>query len=197
MEAAAREFQTQVESVNEEKHLIEERNKIRLGLNPDRNAMSQANLESIAIDKYNLWHDVLEGVVHYTDGALDRFLSGEWKRRLVELRAEAAALKKDLPPQYPFLQTLQDAANPHDIHVAIRGDVNNPGEPAGRHLPSILCEELRSPSPGAAGGWNCGRDRQRAESADGRVMANRIWLHVSGGACGDASNFGTARAPTN
>jgi mono/diheme cytochrome c family protein len=200
MEAAAREFQTQVESVNEEKHRIEERNKIRLGLNPDRNAMSQADLESIAIDKYNLWHDVLEGVVHYTDGALDRFLSGEWKRRLVELRADAAALKKDLPPQYPFLQALQDAANPHDIHVAIRGDVNNRGELAPRHLPSILCEG--TPQPFAKGSG-------RLELAEGiasarnpltaRVMVNRIWLHHFGrGLVETPSNFGNMGArPSN
>jgi mono/diheme cytochrome c family protein len=196
MEAAAREFQAQVESVNEEKHRIEERNKIRLGLNPDRNAMSQADLESIIIDKYNLWHDVLEGVVHYTGTALDRFLSGEWKRRLLELRAGADQLKKDLPPQYPFLQSLQDAANPHDIRVAIRGDVNNRGELAPRHLPSILCEG--TPQPFAKGSG-------RLELAEGiasarnpltaRVIVNRIWLHHFGrGLVETPSNFGNMGA---
>ena len=92
--------------------------KIRLGLNPDRNAMSQANLESLSIDKFNLWHDVMEGVLRYNGAKLARVLSGEWKRRLVQLRQDAAASKKELPPKYAFLQTLQDAPNPHDMKIA-------------------------------------------------------------------------------
>jgi mono/diheme cytochrome c family protein len=192
MEAAAREFQSSVENVNEEKHRIDENNKIRLGLNPDRNAMSQANLESLAIDKYNLWHDVLEGVLHYTGTKLDRFLSGEWKRRLEQLRQDSAALKKELPPKYPFLQSLQDAANPRDIRIAIRGDVNNRGDVAPRHLPSILCK-------GAPEAFRKGSGRlELAEGIAGadnpltaRVMVNRIWLHHFGrGLVETPSNFG-------
>ncbi len=167
MESAAQEFQAAVESVNEEKHTVDEHNKIRLGLNPDRNAMSQADLESLAIEKYNLWHAVLEGVDHYTGAKLDRFLNGEWKWRLLQLRQAAATLKKELPPQYPFLQSLQDASNPHDIRVAIRGDVNNRGDVAPRHLPSILCagrstglQQRQRQAP--AGGGN----RQPGESVD-------------------------------
>ena len=200
MEAAAREFQAQVEGVNEEKHQIDEHNKIRLGLNPNRNAMSQADLESLSIDKYNLWHDVLEGVVHYTGDKLDRFLSGEWTRRLVELRRDAARLKKELPPQYPFLQTLQDAPNPHDIHLAIRGDANNPGELVPRHLPSILCEG--APPPFGKGSGRLALAQGIASPRNpltARVMVNRIWLHHFGrGLVETPSNFGNMGArPSN
>ncbi|MCU1237895.1 MAG: hypothetical protein JWP63_5862, partial [Candidatus Solibacter sp.] len=192
MEPAAREVQRDVESINEEKHRVDEHNKIRLGLNPDRNAMSQADLESLSIDKFNLWHDVVEGVLRYNGTKLDRFLSGEWKRRLVQLRQDAAALKKELPPKYPFLQTLQDTANPHDIKIAIRGDVNNRGDVAPRHLPSILCAGAPVPFRKGSG---------RLELAEGiastgnpltaRVMVNRIWLHHFGrGIVETPSNFG-------
>jgi mono/diheme cytochrome c family protein len=192
MEAAARVFQREVENLNEEKHRIDEHNKIRLGLNPDRNAMSQADLESLAIDKYNLWHDVIEGVVRYTGTKLDRFLSGEWKRRLVQLRQDAEALKKELPPKYPFMQTLQDAANPHDVRVAIRGDVNNRGDVAPRHLPSILCAGAPAPFRKGSGRMELAEGIASADNPlTARVMVNRIWLHHFGrGIVETPSNFG-------
>src|SRR6185369_5306930 len=100
------------------------KNKIKLGLNTSRNAESQAELFSLTIDQYNLWRDLFsesrkdsggalrspDGVFYYGTGKIDRFLNGEWKRRLESLRQELADLKKALPPQYPFLQTIKDSA---------------------------------------------------------------------------------------
>jgi mono/diheme cytochrome c family protein len=213
-EAAAREFQAKVEEVNQEKHLVDEKNKIKLGLNPSRNAMSQADLFSLSIGQYNLWRDLFsesrkdsggalrtpDGVFYYGNGTIDRFLSGEWKRRLDSLRTDLADLKKALPPQYPFLETIKDGKEPHDIRVAIRGDVNNPGDVAPRHLPSILCEgEPRRFTNGSG----------RLELAEGiadpsnpltaRVIVNRIWQHHFGrGIVETPSNFGNMGArPAN
>ncbi len=213
-EAAAREFQAKVEEVNEEKHRVDEKNKIKLGLNPSRNTESQAELFSLTIDQYNLWRDLFaesrkdaggalrspDGVLYYGTGKIDRFLSGEWKRRLESLRQELADLKKALPPQYPFLQTIHDNSNPRDIQVAIRGDVNNRGEVAPRHMPMITCQgEPQHFSKGSG----------RLELAEGiaapgnpltaRVIVNRIWLHHFGrGIVETPSNFGNMGArPSN
>ena len=41
---------------------------------------------------------------------------------------------------YQTEKTLADNKAPRDLRIAIRGDVNNRGELAPRHLPSILCE---------------------------------------------------------
>jgi mono/diheme cytochrome c family protein len=195
-EAAAREFQARIEEVSEEKKRVDEKNLIKLGLNPTRNQQSQADLDSLPIDKFSLYREIFEGppegVLYYGDGKIDRFLSGEWKRRLDSLRAEAAAAKKALPPQYPFLQTIKDRANPQDIHVAIRGDVNNRGDLAPRHFISIL-------SPGEPRKFTKGSGR--AELADAiadpqnpltaRVMVNRIWMyHFGRGIVETPSNFG-------
>jgi hypothetical protein len=205
-EAAAREFQAKVEEVNEEKHLVDEKNKIKLGLNPSRNAMSQADLFSLSIEQYNLWRDFFaasqkdaggarrtpDGVFYYGAGKIDRFLNGEWKRRLDSLKNELADLKKALPPQYPFLQTIKDSANPRDIRVAIRGDVNNRGDVAPRHLPSILCDA--DPPPFAKGSGRLELAEGIADPANpltARVIVNRIWQHHFGrGIVETASNFG-------
>ena len=206
LQTVAREFQARIEEVSEEKKRVDEKNLIKLGLNPSRNQQSQADLDSLPIEKYSLYREIFErsqsdaggftkppdGVLYYGDGKIDRFLSGEWKRRLDALRAEVAAAKRALPPQYPFLQTVKDRANPQDIRVAIRGDANNRGEVAPRHFVSILC-------PGEPKKFTKGSGR--AELADAitdpqnpltaRVMVNRIWMHHFGrGIVDTPSNFG-------
>jgi mono/diheme cytochrome c family protein len=199
-EAAARAFQHEVELVNEQKHTVDEHNKIRLGLNPDRNAMSQADLESLSIDQYNLWNEVLAGVLRYTGTKLDRFLSGEWKRRLVQLREDAAGLKKELPAQYPFLQSLEDSKNPHDVRIAIRGDANNRGAVAPRHMPTILCDGTPAPFTKGSGRMALAEGIANANNPlTARVIVNRMWLHHFGrGLVETPSNFGNMGArPSN
>ncbi|MEO8369637.1 MAG: PSD1 and planctomycete cytochrome C domain-containing protein [Candidatus Solibacter sp.] len=208
-EAAAREFQAKVEDVNEEKHLVDDKNKIKLGLDPSRNDMSQADLFSLSIDNYNFWRDMFSdarsdaggalktsaGVYYYSGKQIDRFLSGEWKRQLDALRTTAADLKKALPAQYPFLQTIKDR-NPRDLRVAIRGDVNNRGEVAPRHLPSILCEGAPKPFSNGSGRLELANGIADAENPlTARVIANRIWLHHFGqGIVETPSNFGNMGA---
>jgi mono/diheme cytochrome c family protein len=213
-EAAAREFQAKAEEVNEEKHRVDEKNKIKLGLNPSRNAESQAELFSLTIDQYNLWRDLFsesrkdaggalrtpDGVFYHGNGKIDRFLSGEWKRRLESLRQELADLKKALPPQYPFLQTIQDSSNPRDIRVAIRGDTNNRGEVAPRHAPSILCEAEPPHFSNGSGRLELAEAiAAPTNPLTARVIVNRIWQHHFGrGIVDTPSNFGNMGArPSN
>lgn len=213
-EAAARQIQTAVEDANEEKHTVDEKNKIKLGLNPSRNAMSQADLFSLAIEQYDFWRDLFsesrkdaggavkshEGIFYYSGKNIDRFLSGEWKRRLDSLRQEADELKKTLPPQYPFLQTIQDIKAPHDIRLAIRGDANNRGDVVPRQLPSIL--EDGTPNHFTKGSGRLELAEGIADPANpltARVMVNRIWLHHFGrGIVETPSNLGNNGArPSN
>ena len=213
-ETAAREFQAKVEQVNEEKHTVDEKNKIKLGLNPSRNDMSQADLFSLPIDQYNFWRDLFsesrrdagggvkfrEGIYYYSGAKIDRFLSGEWKRRLDALRKEAADLKKALPPQYPFLQTIQDGKSPHDIRVAIRGDAGNRGDVAPRQLPSILQEGAPKHFTNGSGRLELAEGiADPANPLTARVIVNRIWLHHFGrGIVETPSNFGNMGArPSN
>ena len=67
---AAHEFQTLLLEVNAEKKIVDDKNHITLGLNPNRNDLSQANLVSLERDKFVLWEDIFgdRGVLHYGDG---------------------------------------------------------------------------------------------------------------------------------
>jgi hypothetical protein len=197
---AAREFQAQVLAVIADKNRVDDENHVRLGLNPTRDDLSKANLISLDRAKFGLWEDLLSdhGVLHYGDSQkkdeaqIDRFLSGVWLDRLTQLRAQLAALKKDLPPAYPVLQTIADKDKPGQQHVWIRGDQNNAGDLAPPHFLAILSPAEPEPFEG-------GKERlQLAEAIaspsnplTARVIVNRVWQqHFGYGLVRTPSNFG-------
>jgi mono/diheme cytochrome c family protein/cytochrome c553 len=192
--SAAAEFEALVLAVSAEKKVVDDKNHITLGLNPNRNDLSQANLVSLDRDRFVLWENVFggNGVLHYGDGKIDRFLAGPWKEHLVALHSELAALKKELPTEYPYLRTIADNDKLSEQKVWIRGDRNNPGDPAPPHFVSVL-------SSGEPKRFAKGAGRQEladaiADSSDpltARVIVNRVWQHHFGqGIVRTPSNFG-------
>src|SRR6185436_876125 len=175
----------------------------------------QANVEldSLPIEKFTFYRDIYskslresggltapDGVLYYGDDKIDRFLSGEWKRRVDTLRSELAEMKKALPPQYPFLETVKDRANPQDIRVAIRGDVNNRGDVAPRHFVSILSKGEPKPFTKGSGRLELAEAIMDPENPlTPRVMVNRIWQnHFTRPIVETPSNYGQMGArPSN
>jgi len=186
----------------------------------DERTRQYTNLESLDIEKYYLWRDLASdpfqrngvyfpgGVYYYgvtnamqrdfknRGGVLpdvkdiDRFLSGPWKAHLDRMRAELQALKRALPPHYPFLHAVKDSDKPANAHVHIRGDEKNLGEEVPRRFLSVLCD--REPAAFAKGSG-------RLELAEAivkqplaaRVIVNRVWQwHFGQGIVRSPSNFG-------
>jgi cytochrome c5 len=199
-------FQRFLLEVVEEKKTVDDKNKIKLGLDPSRNDLSQTQLDALPRDKTVLWRDFFDraitesggafnygtGVYYYGKNTIERFLSGTWKQYLDQQNDLLAAKKKELPPQYPYLQSLSDADKPADTNVLIRGDRNNKGEVAPRRFLAIL-------SPGERAHWNSGSGREQLAEAiadpqnplTARVMVNRVWQwHFGRGIVASASNFG-------
>ncbi|MBI1788559.1 MAG: PSD1 domain-containing protein [Acidobacteria bacterium] len=191
----AQEFQAFVLAVNAEKKSIDDQNHIRLGGNRERSNLSNADLLSLERDKYFLWRDLFgegAGVYYYGAGKIERFLQGEWTAHLGALRARLEALKKALPPQYPFLQVIRDKEKPEKMRVHIRGSAENLGEEAPPHFLSVLCQGEPKVFTRGSGRLElaeaiAGRDNPLTA----RVMANRIWLHHFGqGLVRTPGNFG-------
>jgi mono/diheme cytochrome c family protein len=191
---AARDFQTLLLDINKEKKHVDDENHIRLGLNPSRENLSDANLVSMARDHYVLWEDFFgdKGVYHYGDNQIDRFLTGVWKNHLDSLRARQATLKKELPPHYPYLQTIADKKKLDEQHVWLRGNKDSPGELSPPHFLAIL-------SPAAPARFSRGNGRLDLAEAiadpnnplTSRVIVNRIWQqHFGQGIVRTPSNFG-------
>jgi hypothetical protein len=155
-------------------------------------------------EEYTFWEDLFHeqdgmdpnkkdpGVLLFKEKELERFLTPESKAHLDRLRAALDALKKDLPPQYPFVHGVADVPNPHDIRIALRGNPNNLGPETPRRFPEILTEGTPKPFTQGSG---------REELAEAivshplfaRVIVNRVWkLHFGRGIVDTASNFGAA-----
>ncbi len=202
----AAEFQERVLAVDDEKKKVDEKNKITLGVNPDRSKVADASLASLDRDKYVLWRDLFEkssrdsagffkspdGVYYYGKGKVERFLEGAFKSYLEAQKAELERLEKDLPPQYPFLQIVADKDKPADIHVQIRGDRNSPGEIAPRRFLAILSHGERKPFTHGSGRLDLAEAIIDAKNPlTARVMVNRVWQqHFGRGIVSSASNFG-------
>lgn len=202
----ARKFEEFVLATHEEKKLVDEKNKVLLGVDPTRNDLSQTQLVAMDRDRTVLWRDLFErsisdaggafkyssGVMYYGKGTIERFLSGAWSDYLAEQKELEAAKKKALPEQYPFLQTLIDKDKPADMRVLIRGDRNNQGELAPRRFLAILSGKDRPLFHQGSGRLQLAEaiaDDKNPLTA--RVIVNRVWQqHFGRGIVGTPSNFG-------
>src|SRR5260370_10783431 len=185
-------FQALLLKVNSEKNEVDDRNHITLGANPNRNDLSSAHLVSLERDKFVLCEDFFSnrGVLYYGDAKIDRFLSGEWNAHLKSLRASLAAAKKDLPPQYPFLQTVEDAPKWKEQHVWLRGSRDNPGDLAPPHFLQILSKAVPEVYKGRAR-LDLAQDIASPDNPlTARVIVNRVWQrHFGQGIVRTPSNF--------
>lgn len=202
----AQRFQALVIQINEEKKEVDDKNHLILGRDPSRNDLSQTQLNAMDRDKTVLWRDLFErsisdaggafkygtGVLFYGRGTIERLLSGPFKQHIESEKSAIEVLKKALPPQFPFLQTLQDKEKPADMKVHIRGDRNNLGDVAPRRFLSILSQPDSKPFTKGSG---------RLELAEAivaptnplssRVIVNRLWQnHFGQGIVNTPSNFG-------
>jgi hypothetical protein len=186
----------------------------------DERTRQYTNLESLEIEKYYLWRDLASdpfqrngaffpgGVYYYGVSSkmrrdfeargvsapevkdIDRFLSGQWMRHLDRMRSELAALKKAMPPEYPFLHGVRDSDKPANARIHVRGDDQNLGEEAPRRFLSVLCEGTPKPFTQGSGRLELAK-AIAAHPLAARVMANRVWLgHFGQGIVRSPSNFG-------
>lgn len=190
-----KQFRAELIAVQAEKKDIDDKNNIRLGGSKERRDLSQADLLSLAPEKFYLWRDFYRGggVFHYAPGKIERFLQGHWREHLDLLKQIVADAEKALPEQYPFLHAMGEAEKPRDERIHIRGNRANLGDEAPRAWLTILSRSGEQPR------FNNGSGRlQLAEhiaSKDNpltaRVMVNRIWQgHFGEGLVRSTSNFG-------
>ncbi|MFO0280603.1 MAG: PSD1 and planctomycete cytochrome C domain-containing protein [Acidobacteriota bacterium] len=204
--AEAQIFELKLLAIHEEKKLVDEKNKVLLGVDPTRNDLSQTHLEAMDRDKTVLWRDMFErsisdssGFFRYGNGVLfhgketiGRWLTGNWTKYLAEQKQIEADLKKALPEKYPFLQTLRDKPKPADMKIFIRGDRNNPGELAPRRFLAILSGKDRPLFHEGSGRLQLAEAiANDANPLTARVIVNRVWQnHFGRGIVSTPSNFG-------
>jgi len=188
-------FRSDLIAVQEEKKQVDETNLIRLGGSKERRDLSQANLLSLAPEKFYLWRDFYRngGVFHYAPGKIDRFLEGQWREHLGLLKQIVEVAEKALPEQYPFLHAMEDVKKPKNERVHLRGNRANLGEEAPRGWLTILSPDGGPPRFEKGSGRLELAERIAAKDnpLTARVMVNRIWQgHFGEGLVRSTSNFG-------
>ncbi len=209
VERAAADFQRVLLAAYTEKHDVDDRNYVTLGGAKgakDGIKRTTTNVESLEITRFYLWRDFAfmpynrdsntvkfeGGVYYYGKEKLERWISGEWKIRLNEMRDNLARLEKSLPPPYPFLHAIQDAAKPVNAKIEIRGDESNLGEEVPRRFLQILCKDVPPSFTKGSGRLELAEAIASPDNPlTARVMVNRIWeLHFGQGIVRSPSNFG-------
>jgi hypothetical protein len=191
---AASVFQETVLAIHAEKEIVDEKNRITLGLNPSRRDLSGASLASLERDRYMLYRDLFErrGVLYHGADEIECYLAGEFRDHLLRLRSEVAALRRSLPPQYPFIQGIRDKSKLQVQRVYLRGNRESPGEPAPPRFLAILSEGERKTFTGGSARLELAEaiaDPRNPLTA--RVIVNRAWHHHFGqGLVRTLGNFG-------
>ncbi len=178
-------------------------NGIKRKLNP-----YQIELKSLERDDSYLWTDLFDtdlnenpttpfdepekhpGLLKLTGWALEKRLSPDLAKYVAAMQAETEAFKKAMPPQYPFAYGIEDAKEPVNVKVFLRGNPYNFGDEAPRAFLALL-------SPGEPELFKQGSGRMELAEAilkqpiSTRVIVNRVWRwHMGTGISETPNNFG-------
>ncbi len=201
-------FRLEALSVLRERKVVDEKN---LASKATNDPGSKGETHALPAPRFYLWRDLFfsdfygrefkqeeDGILYYgpnrgfltSDGTVDRFLQGQWKGYLSDMRAELKELQTSLPPQYAYAHAIKDNPTAVNERIQIGGVAERLGETAPRAFLSILSDG--DPKPFTQGSGRL----ELAEAIAGtpltaRVFVNRVWQHHFGeGLVRTVSNFG-------
>lgn len=219
LRVAAEEFQSTLLAVAAEKKQIDEENRenvlkaklaaaasgvkrrhivLPFGYQSDEDFNPGADVPSKSLprEKFQLWlrfFNMKNVMFRFEGEALERFLSGEWKKHVESLRAEKKRLEDLNGKQYPFLHGMAEG-EAWDLNLNLRGNPEALGDVVPRRLPRLLEAGLERTGPILLDQGSGRLQLARMVSAHplaARVAVNRIWLHLFGsGLVRTPSNFG-------
>ncbi|HEX3447422.1 MAG TPA: DUF1549 domain-containing protein [Isosphaeraceae bacterium] len=154
-------------------------------LSPERLAGLQKQLDELIKTRDNLTPDE-----NFTPKGF------QTRARIAMLRFRLASYRSDGTPR-TYAMGVRERFEPIDSPLYVRGELDQPGEPVGRGLVQVICQET---PPTISGGSGRRELAQWLASPDNpltaRVMVNRIWLHLFGrGLVPTPDNFGAAGQP--
>ena len=120
-------------------------------------------------------------------------------KRMAAFSGELASVDDRGHPK-SFCMGVQDAQEPRDAKLLVRGEIDQPLETVRRGVPQVLSDDPLNISPGSSGRLELAKwigSEQNPLTA--RVMVNRIWMHLIGeGIVRSTEDFGeTGNRPTH
>jgi cytochrome c553 len=138
------------------------------------------------------------GVLLFRGWALESRTGALAQAQMATIKTDIDEWRKKLEPSYPFLHGVEDAANPVNLPVSIRGNPANLGPEVPRHFLSMLSPDEPKPYTKGSGRLELAGDIVE-QPISKRVIVNRIWKgHFGTGIVDTPSNFGVmGERPTN
>ena len=138
------------------------------------------------------------GVLLFRGWGLESRSGAEAQAQMASIKADVDEARKKLEPAYPFLHGVEDAKEPVNLPLALRGNPNNLGPEVPRHFLSMLSQDEPQPFQKGSGRLELADDILKQPIAM-RVFVNRVWKgHFGTGIVDTPSNFGmTGERPTN
>jgi len=127
----------------------------------------------------------------------DRLYDVPTGQKLRELQRHIYELDATSPGAPPRAMALVDRPDPHDTHVFIRGNSDNPGPEAPREFLEALSGPDRKPFQKGSGRLELAESvASRNNPLTARVLVNRVWLyHFGSPLVATASDFGLRSEP--
>lgn len=125
-------------------------------------------------------------------------LIAKLKEELAPLEEAIKELEKHRPKRPPYAMRVRDREEPADTKIAIRGELNEPGEVAPRgFLTAIAVPNIPPINPKQSGRLQLAHwIASRNNPFTARVMVNRIWHHLFGrGLVESVDDFGSTGTP--
>jgi hypothetical protein len=164
----------------------------RLKADPTAKALDDKDWEEL---RQVLYDD--DGPATVATAAAPQLFDGKVRDELTKLRARIAELQVTHPGAPPRAMVVNDAPNPTDPRVFIRGNPGRPGKAVPRRFLEVLSGPDRKPFADGGGRLDLARAIARPDNPlTARVLVNRLWLnHFGAGLVGTPSDFGLRSDP--
>ncbi|MEQ8765253.1 MAG: DUF1553 domain-containing protein [Planctomycetota bacterium] len=170
--------------------------------------LHQVELESLPLERYNLWADVYRfdlsskpgdwkpALLDFWGWSLRRRMSPEARAHVAELESRIESLKKTKPDVRVVMGVKdREAESIADLPLHRRGDPDQLGPPVPRRFLEVLCDGEPARFTAGSGRMELARAIATHPLA-ARVMVNRVWAsHFGTGLVATPSNFGLGGSP--
>jgi hypothetical protein len=149
-------------------------------------------------------HEALRQILYAADAPanvprndFDRLYDIPTVQKLQELQRQIDELDATSPGAPIRAMALTDRPDPHNAHIFIRGNSDNPGPEVPRQFLQVLSGPGRKPFQNGSGRLDLAEAiASRDNPLTARVLINRVWLHHFGSALvATPSDFGTRSEP--
>ncbi len=111
----------------------------------------------------------------------ERFMGRDRRDKITDLKKKVDNWKATAPGAPPRAMVLNDAPNPHDSRILVRGNPGNQGEVAPRRFLEVLTGEKRTSFNKGSGRLELAQAiASRDNPLTARVLVNRVWQHHFG-----------------